>query len=389
MIKKGFKSICVLLIVCMMCLSLGVFAQTGQPHIYADSMVNANIGETFELNFYIENNSGILGFMLSIAYDDTLVEPVAGSDVVDESFVPTIVINPRYMNKPEARVAAMHHENFGHNGKMFSYKFMVKSQEATTTNIGISLVNNSLQSLVNESIANIDCAVSSTVVQINSQADVPTSTPTPPPSNSGAGGPILPNTKAPSASFKENAKSIRYIAPISASSFEPDRAATRYEVALALHPLLKFENLKNDGIAFSDVSIEYNNMIGDLAQTPIISGYPDGTFKGENSITRAEFVKMVASAIGLEKNIAPKTKLSDISGHWAQQYIEAFVDASYVYGYPDGSFRPEDNITRAEVVAIINRVINKADKTLAEPVFEDLSSEHWAYDAIMEAVVIK
>ena len=80
--------------------------------------------------------------------------------------------------------------------------------------------------------------------------------------------------------------------------------------------------------------------------------------------------------------------LSDIEGHWAKDYIKLFVAKGYILGYPEGDFRPDNPVSRAEAVTILNRItaINKVSGM--QQYFTDLSSAHWAYDEIMNVADI-
>jgi hypothetical protein len=80
--------------------------------------------------------------------------------------------------------------------------------------------------------------------------------------------------------------------------------------------------------------------------------------------------------------------LSDISGHWAENHIKAFVAAGYILGYPEGDFRPDKAVTRTEVVTIINRILGVQKISNMAPFFADLPTDFWGYDDIMTAANI-
>lgn len=188
------------------------------------------------------------------------------------------------------------------------------------------------------------------------------------------------------AEFKSDVSGIRYMATVSSSAFEPDRAATRYEVIAALNEVM---NIEDAGIenGFSDVTKEYEQLVNKFAATSIIDGYPNKTFGGTSGITRAEFVKMIVSALNLDISTETQTSFADVeSGHWAAKYIGAMSKLGYIVGDPDGSFRPEDDVTRAEVVTVINRILKIDAQKDIEAVYSDLTEEHWAYDMIMTVV---
>ena len=131
-------------------------------------------------------------------------------------------------------------------------------------------------------------------------------------------------------------------------------------------------------ISFSDVDEKYSDLVKLFTGASIIDGYEDQTFRGDKGITRAELVKILSIMLKTEKS-SEKTNFIDIEGHWAEEYINAFAASKYILGYPDGSFKPDNNISRAEFVVIINRII----KLTAEPT-ENLTDieKHWAYNEI-------
>ncbi|MDP2212126.1 MAG: S-layer homology domain-containing protein [Candidatus Aquicultor sp.] len=121
--------------------------------------------------------------------------------------------------------------------------------------------------------------------------------------------------------------------------------------------------------------------IENLVAKGILAGYTDGTFKPSNTITRAEIAKMVAVAKGL--GTATGSSFSDTSGHWAAGYIEAIKAAGYINGYPDGTFRPNNNITRAEIAKIVVLAAGFTIDTSGAG-FSDIAG-HWASDYILTA----
>ena len=189
--------------------------------------------------------------------------------------------------------------------------------------------------------------------------------------------------KTASAEFKEDASTIKYMESVSSTTFEPDRDATRYEVLEALDALMNIEdaNIEN---GFSDVTEEYKELVNKFAATAIVDGYPNKTFGGNSSITRAEFVKMLAAALDLDMSGTATHNFKDVqAGHWAEKYIAAFSKLGYIVGDPDGNFRPDDNVTRAEVVTVLNRILDIESTPDAAQKYTDLEPEHWAYGYIM------
>ena len=81
-----------------------------------------------------------------------------------------------------------------------------------------------------------------------------------------------------------------------------------------------------------------------------------------------------------------ETAFSDIAGHWCETCINGFAELNLVQGYPDGSFRPDDIITKAEVITVLNRVAKKSASQAEEVLFDDVPENHWAYQDICAAV---
>ncbi len=127
--------------------------------------------------------------------------------------------------------------------------------------------------------------------------------------------------------------------------------------------------------------------IASLVDEGIIAGYPDGTFKPENPVTRAEFAKMMARAFAIRPTGEPRFR--DIKSNWGKAYITALTEAGIVSGYPDGTFKPDRHITRAEMVTMLVRAVKLADKmdSLEQPMpsFEDVGPGHWAFRAVETA----
>lgn len=115
-----------------------------------------------------------------------------------------------------------------------------------------------------------------------------------------------------------------------------------------------------------------------LIKQGMLSGYPDGSLRPENPITRAEFSTLVAKSFGIRAG-GSKT-FRDTKRHWAKGYIAALADRGYISGYVDGSFRPNGLITRAEMVKMLSEAGGLRVRAGA-PSFSDVGG-HWARDYI-------
>ena len=153
-----------------------------------------------------------------------------------------------------------------------------------------------------------------------------------------------------------------YIVGYSDGTVRPNSSITRAEVATIFFRLLnddvRDKNLTRSNL-FSDVSRGdwYNTAISTMAVLGILDGYSDGTFRPNEPITRAEFAAIAAR---FDENAASgSASFSDLSGHWAASEISKAYQNGWVTGYSDGTFRPDRSITRAEAVTLINRVLER------------------------------
>ncbi len=185
--------------------------------------------------------------------------------------------------------------------------------------------------------------------------------------------------------LKSAANEVKYMTGYTDGTFKPSAAITRYELIASLAPLLDMENV-NVGNLFTDVTAEYDKLTGFFASAGIIQGYPDGGFGGTKGLTRAEFAKIMTTVLNLDVTNAGLTKQSDLKGHWSEQYVNALSKAGYVQGFPDGTFKPNASITRAEAVVMINRIVGTKKLTVTAVKYNDLPASHWAFKDIMSAV---
>lgn len=192
-----------------------------------------------------------------------------------------------------------------------------------------------------------------------------------------------------------------YIVGYPDGTVRPAGLITRAEVATILYRLMKDQvKARFDSkptVKFSDVSSGawYYDAVQMCAKAGIVSGYPDGSFKPNQAVTRAEFFKMVAMLYSDTLNTPITGKIfNDINGHWAEKYINLLQKLGIVKGYPDGSVKPNANLKRGEAASIMNRVLGRivGDSSFSDPkvaaamkTWPDCTSSHWAYAEIQEA----
>lgn len=176
-------------------------------------------------------------------------------------------------------------------------------------------------------------------------------------------------------------------------SVRPNGSITRAEAAALVTRLLGIEaNASSMKPAFTDTpSSWYNKAINAAVARGIMKGYPDGRFRPNAPITRAEFTQMIYTFDNKPYGVAP---FADVVGHWAERAIGSEYQAKRITGYPDGLFRPDANITRAEAVVILNKIfernydamsaINAMNKEKIK-VFTDLHTSFWGFNDMVEA----
>ncbi|MGO4545123.1 S-layer homology domain-containing protein [Paenibacillus sp. 2TAB23] len=151
---------------------------------------------------------------------------------------------------------------------------------------------------------------------------------------------------------------------------------------------LKQKWTASEPVAFTDTASHWAfKDIGIASRLQIIEGFQDGGFKPNASVTRAEFSVMIVRAFGLSK-ASTGTSFSDLdSQNWSSTYIESLASSGIINGYEDGTFKPNHEITRAEMLTVISRIVNlKAlSQNDAPAEFSDISDEYWAKAAIEEA----
>ncbi|QKS43674.1 S-layer homology domain-containing protein [Paenibacillus cellulosilyticus] len=137
----------------------------------------------------------------------------------------------------------------------------------------------------------------------------------------------------------------------------------------------------NPAVSFSDVPKTYwaAKAIQYASQLGIVEGDPNGEFKGSNNVTRAQFTAMIVRALGIDTT-GEDGSFSDTNGHWADAYIRALHRAGIVNGTGNGSFNPNQEITRAEMAAILARMLSMSAANGGSN-FSDISG-HWAADSI-------
>ena len=185
-----------------------------------------------------------------------------------------------------------------------------------------------------------------------------------------------------------------YIVGYPNGNVEPNGNITRAEVATIFFRLLTEEVRTANSTqsnSLSDVTRGqwFNHAVSTLSSMGIVKGHNDGTFAPNAPITRAEFAAIAARFD--DKNTDTSSKFTDIASHWAKNEIGIAANKGWINGYPDDTFRPNQYITRAEAMTLVNRVLNRLpenssdllDSMIKWPDNSDASA--WYYLAVQEA----
>lgn len=185
-----------------------------------------------------------------------------------------------------------------------------------------------------------------------------------------------------------------YIIGYPDGTVQPNGQITRAEATTIFFRLLTEESrsanlTKTNG--YTDVASDawYNTAVSAMTKAGIVDGYPDGTFRPDAPITRAEMAKIISLFAKLDKS---ESRFSDIAGHWAEAYIKLGAGNGWIAGYPDGTFGPQRNITRAETATMINRVLDRVPSEESHllsrgvmQIWPDANPGDWFYLAMQEA----
>ena len=185
-----------------------------------------------------------------------------------------------------------------------------------------------------------------------------------------------------------------YIAGYPDGTFKPGKEVTRAEAVRMFVQLVNEgkELPKNPTTKFKDANNKwYSDEINFAVSKGFISGYSDGTFKPNQGITRAEFAQMIA--VFVKDGYPGSSNFKDVKGHWASNAIDQLYGNKKIKGFPDGSFKPDQKLTRAEAVTVLNSVFGRNTKstsfanvnTNSLKKFSDVPMSHWAYYQIIDA----
>lgn len=189
----------------------------------------------------------------------------------------------------------------------------------------------------------------------------------------------------PSLEVKEHEA---YIKGFPDGTFGPEKNVTRAQVATMIARILDYTDGPVNTAPFKDIPSDHYaaGAIAFVKERGIMNGDVNGNFRASENITRAQMATVVANfkQLHIEENVA--ITFNDTKGHWAQWMIEANRTAGIINGRQDGSFAPDEHLTRAQAVVMMNRMFERGPlHGVTAPSFPDVKATHWAFDEIEEA----
>ena len=211
--------------------------------------------------------------------------------------------------------------------------------------------------------------------------------------NGGFGGTSQGLVQKETKQVTERGRHEAYMYGYTDGTFRPDANITRSEAAAMIARLKGYDLSDKTAPKFSDTKVGwFKAAINAVFKNGLMKGYQDGSFRPNEKITRAEFAQMIKN---IDQANGAVASFKDVKGHWAEAAINQAYGNGRIKGYPDGTFKPDAPITRAEAVTIANSLMGRSvdgrglKEKLENPTrlskFSDLTTSHWAFYEIMEA----
>ncbi|WP_171651743.1 S-layer homology domain-containing protein [Paenibacillus foliorum] len=184
----------------------------------------------------------------------------------------------------------------------------------------------------------------------------------------------------------DNLKHQRYILGYPNGKFQPDNSLTRAELAAIVARLT--ENVKvSDALSYNDINEGHwaANYVKIATKHGYFSGFEDGSFRPEAQVSRGELASVMARFLKLNVSGTGELHFTDTQGHWSGDAIEELYRGKFLSGYPDGTFKPQDSIRRVEAVTMINRMLYRGPVKGIEALFPDVTENHWGFGDVQEA----
>ncbi len=169
---------------------------------------------------------------------------------------------------------------------------------------------------------------------------------------------------------------------------EPKSNVTRAEVVAIIYNLFGNGYVSDKAVLNDITDVEsgmwYSDAVAFAYDFGIVNGYSDGSFDPDADITRGELAAILAKFMKpVDTNL--DSHFIDTKGHWSEESVQKLYELGIISGYEDGTFKPKQFTTRAELVALTNRLIGRPLTFEKEKTFPDLPETHWAYNDMMNA----
>jgi hypothetical protein len=190
--------------------------------------------------------------------------------------------------------------------------------------------------------------------------------------------------------FERNHK--RYIKGYPDGTVKPKNQITRAEVAAIFARLLGLQNDVTNSKIYSDVPTNFwaSGYIEAVTKKGLFKGYSGNNFMPNKPITRAELAAVIARYFEIAENnkIEPtQLNFTDVKNHWAELAIQEMYRFGIIKGYSDSTFKPNQPIIRSEAITMINRMFHRGPLTNVQQTFPDMPKDDWAFGEIEEATV--
>lgn len=358
-------------VLCLSCFSSFAFAAT--TPILSVSSVEGAAGDIVTVSVFMSGNPGIAGMTVLLNFDKSVLTPVSANSGsgLGGIGVTTNLRDPSQNLNDLDFISFFFYgtTSYTGNGEFFNATFRINKDTKATSSI-VSVV---CREATNQDLDDISVNTTSGMITIKEAAKEDDKT------DSG-------NEAKATIKLRTKASKIKYMPGRSSGNFEPDANATRYEVVECFWNLFEVDVMVDPSKSFKDVSTKYNTMVNLFAAAGVIKGYDDGTFKGDKTITRAEFCVLITNLMGLDISKARDQGFPDVKGNnWYVPYVNACAKAGYVKGRDTGNFDPNGLITRAEVATLINRITGADVESAVSCAYSDVNPAKWYFKQVAAA----
>ncbi len=367
--KKIVRMIVSLALAVVMCLPVALPVYAASPSLSVSGPPSVKAGETFNVSVSVNDNPGIAAYKIRVAFDTSKLTLVGATNGANAKAATLNVEDPNKSIETLDEVIAFYAgaRNFKNVGEYISITFEVKSGVTS----GSAYISATMIEAYDQNY--VDAVFDSGMKTVNISSDS---------GNQGNQGNTGDQTKT--IALKAGADKIKYIKGYADGTFKPNQAATRYEVVEALSKVFDINVTPKDS-GLTDVDAYYKSYVNLFTSAGIIDGFPDKTFGGKQSITRAQFCKIIAVMLDLDIENPKNGGFKDVSG-WAKRYIDACAAAGLVKGKDEAKklFDPNANITRAELATLVNRITGAGDSG-TECKYPDVKKGTWYYGWVAAA----